>query len=239
MGRSNLSTIALAITCKTPNNGMSKTRLSPPLRPQECATISACFIRDLSSTIAAVAKYGGVTGYALYTPRGSEGLLRQLLPESFRLITQIEDDFGKRLLRGVTDLLASGHSGAILINSDSPTLPASILLEAVDSVHRGDNVVLSPAFDGGYTLIGLSQPHARLFEDIPWSTSDVYRVTLERSREIGLPVVNVPGWYDVDNAVSLHMLEAELAGQRPPFAATDGAEAPATQEFLRKRSAVA
>ncbi len=186
-----------------------------------------------------MATYGGVTGYALYTPRGSEGLLRQLLPESFRLIPQIEDDFGKRLLRGVTDLLAAGHSGAILINSDLPTLPASILLEAVDSVHRGDNVVLSPAFDGGYTLIGLSQPHARLFEDIPWSTSDVYRVTLERSREIGLPVVNVPGWYDVDNAVSLRMLEAELAGQRPPFAATDGAEARATQEFLRARSAAA
>ena len=72
MGRSNLSTVALAITCKVPKTGMSKTRLSPPLRPQECAAISACFIRDLSSTITAVAKYGGVTGYALYTPRGSE-----------------------------------------------------------------------------------------------------------------------------------------------------------------------
>ena len=67
-------------------------------------------------------------------------------------------------------------------------------------MRRGDNVVLSPAADGGYTLIGLSKPHARLFADIPWSTSEVYRLTLERAREIGLPVVEVPGWYDVDDA---------------------------------------
>ena len=133
---------------------------------------------------------------------------------------QCEGDFGERLLQGTNDLLDAGHDGAILVNSDSPTLPASILRAAVDAVRQGDNVVLSPAFDGGYTLIGLSKPHRRLFEDIPWSTSSVYRLTLERAREIGLPVVNVPGWYDVDDAASLRMLEDELAGRGSAFHGT-------------------
>jgi hypothetical protein len=74
-----------------------------------------------------------------------------------------------------------------------------------------------------------------LFEDIPWSTSQVYRLTLDRAREIGLPVVNVPGWYDVDDAASLQILETELSGGRLPFAAPPGALAPATRRFLRER----
>ena len=105
-------------------SGASKTRLSPPLRPDECAAISACFIRDLARTIAALAEDGDVTGYAVYTPRGSEASLRRLLPDGFKLMPQVEGDFGERLLHGAIDLLAAGHSGAILVNSDSPTLPS-------------------------------------------------------------------------------------------------------------------
>lgn len=234
-----MGTVALAIACKTPKSGASKTRLSPPLRPDECAAISACFIRDLARTIAAVAQDEDVTGCALYTPRGSEAALLSLLPGGFKLMPQVVGGFGERLLHGTIDLLAAGHSGAILINSDSPTLPPAILRQAVAAVRKGDNVVLSPAHDGGYTLIGLSRPHARLFADIPWSTGDVYRLTLERAREIDLPVVDVPGWYDVDDAASLRMLEGELAGERPAFATIDGAEAPATRQFMRARLAAA
>ena len=153
------------------------------------------------------------------------------------MFLQGEGDLGARLLKGTADLLAAGHAGAILINSDSPTLPKAILRAAIDAVRQGDNVVLSPAFDGGYTLVGLSRPHARLFEDIPWSTADVYRLTLQRAREIGLPVVNVPGWYDVDDATSFRMLEDEFEGIKPAFVPAHiiGAEAPATRRFLRAR----
>ena len=228
-------TIAVAIMCKTPMPGKSKTRLSPPLRPEECATISSCFIRDLARTIASLARDGDVTGYAVYTPVGSENALRQLLPPGFKLVPQCEGDFGKRLLQGTIDLLDAGHAGAILVNSDSPTLPAGILRSAVDALRDGDNVVLSPAYDGGYTLIGLSRPHRRLFEDIPWSTSAVYGLTLDRAREIGLPVVNVPGWYDVDDEASLRMLEDEMLGRGLGFSKTRGAAAPATQAFLQQR----
>lgn len=232
-----LNTVAVAIVCKTPMPGRSKTRLSPPLRLDECAAISACFIRDLTATIAELAEDGDVTGYALYTPHGSEAALRLLLPRGLDLLLQGEGDLGARLLQGTVDLLARGHAGAILVNSDSPTLPKAILREAADAVRRGDNVTLSPAVDGGYTLIGLSRPRARLFADIPWSTEAVYQLTLDRARELGLSVLNVPAWYDVDDAASFAMLEAELAGTPPSFATLAGAPAPATRQFVRARNA--
>lgn len=229
-------TIAAAIMCKTPQPGQSKTRLSPPLRPQECAEISACFISDLAQTINALTAEG-VVGCAVYTPLGSEAHLRTLLPDGFDLTLQSDGAFGERLLQGIVDLLAKGHAGAVLINSDSPTLPLSILRDAVAAVRSRDCVVLSPAIDGGYTLIGLSKPHARLFADIPWSTSSVYELTLVRAKELGLPVVNVPGWYDVDDASSLQILEAELAGQPLKFSQIPGTDAPATRAFLERRLA--
>ena len=101
----------------------SKTRLSPPLRPEECAAISGCFIRDLSAHHSALAEDGDVAGCAVYTPVGSEAALRQLLPADFHLILQGEGDLGARLLKGTQDLLEAGYAGAILVNSDSPTLP--------------------------------------------------------------------------------------------------------------------
>jgi uncharacterized protein len=231
-----MKTVAAAIMCKTPAPGTSKTRLSPPLREDECAAISAYFIQDLSRTIETLTRDGDVTGYAVYAPVGSESALRQLLPRDFRLMPQCDGDLGERLLRATADLLDAGHDGAILIGSDSPTLPASILRAAVDAVRQGDNVVLSPAQDGGYTLIGLSKPHRRLFDDMPWSTAAVYQLTVRRALEIGLPVVSVPGWYDIDNEASLQMLEDEMAGKAPAFSGILGADAPATRAFLRTRA---
>ena len=222
-----MSTIAIAVICKTPAPGKSKTRLSPPLRPDECAAISACFIADLTATMAQVTLAGDAEGYAVYTPFGSESALQQLLPPGFRLVLQGEGDLGARLHKGIADLLAAGHAGAMLINSDSPTLPAAILRLAVDALKEGDRVVLSPAADGGYTLIGLRRAHAALFADIPWSTADVYRLTLERAQEIGLPVVELPAWYDVDDAASYAWLEQEIDGIPPAVARPGLVGAPA------------
>jgi rSAM/selenodomain-associated transferase 1 len=229
-------TVAIGIFCKTPAPGLSKTRLSPPLRPEECAALSACFIRDLAGTIDELARDGLAAGYAVYTPVGSEPALRTLLPRSFGLLPQREGDFGARIATAMRALLQT-HAGAILVNADSPTLPAAILRAAVEAVRRQDAVVLSPALDGGYTLIGLSGMHDRLFVDIPWSTAQVHARTVARAGEIGLPVVDVPGWYDVDDASSLALLLSELAGRPPAFAprGLHGAPAPATRAHFAGR----
>lgn len=233
-----MKSIAVGIFCKTPAAGRSKTRLSPPLRPEECAALAACFIRDLTDTIDELTRDGRAVGYAVYTPSGTEPALRPLLPSSFRMQAQCEGEFGERLATAMRELLAR-HAGAIMVNADSPTLPAAILREAVDAVAAGDRVVLSPAFDGGYTLIGLSRMHEELFVDIPWSTAEVYRTTVERAAALGLALVNVPGWYDVDDAASLDLLLSELAGVRPSFTQAElrGAYAPATRAHFAARAA--
>jgi rSAM/selenodomain-associated transferase 1 len=232
-----MGTVAVGIFCKTPAAGFSKTRLSPPLRPEDCSAISACFIRDLASTVASLGV--DVTPYAIYTPVGTESALRALLPSSFRLLPQRDGAFGVRLSHAATQLLQAGHAGAILVNADSPTLPLSILRSAVDALMREDAVVLSPSFDGGYTLIGLSRPHPEVFADIPWSTPHVHRLTMQRAAEINVAVINVAGWYDVDDQQTFQLLQSEFSGERLPFAKPGvvGSDAPATRQFLARRRA--
>ena len=231
-----MGSVAIGIFCKTPAAGQSKTRLSPPLRPEECAALSACFIRDLAGTIDDVVQDGSAIGYAVYTPAGTESALRKLLPAAFRLLPQCDEEFGVRLAVAMRTLLER-HDAAIMVNADSPTLPAAILRTAIEATRSRDAVVLSPALDGGYTMIGLSRLHEQLFVDIPWSTAQVYERTVARAAEIGVPVVTVPGWYDVDDAASLALLLSELDGRPPALAqsALRGAPAPATRAHFAAR----
>lgn len=233
-----MNSVAVAMVCKTPMAGQSKTRLSPPLSLDACARLSACFIADVAARLAVLAAAGGITPYAVYAPEGSEAALRALLPTGFPLLAQSGGDLGDRMTQAVADLLDAGHAGVVLIGSDSPTLPHSILAAAIDAVRGGDRMTIGPALDGGYTLMGLSKPHPELFRGVPWSTREVYETTLQRAREIALPVTNLPAWYDVDDLASLRMLDAELAGTPPPFAApeTVGGDPPATRRFLASLS---
>jgi len=230
-----MTSVGIAIIAKTPEPGKSKTRLSPPLKPDQCAAISACFIEDLAGNIQALADEsdGRIAGYALYTPEGSEQKLGRLLPGQFGYILQTSGDLGARLAQGITDILAKGHVGAIIVSSDSPTLPAAYFRFAVDRLMREDCIVLCPAVDGGYTFIGVRQAHARLFQDMPWSTEVVYEMTVARAHEIGVPVVKTPMWYDVDDAATLRLLADDLAGAPVPFDCSETRmRAPMTEAFL-------
>ncbi|MDR3373122.1 MAG: TIGR04282 family arsenosugar biosynthesis glycosyltransferase [Ancalomicrobiaceae bacterium] len=229
-----MPTVAIAVILKTPEPGRSKTRLSPPLSPDQCAAISACFIRDLTANLRALERSAAVSGHALYTPVGSEERLARLLPDRFGLVPQVEGDLGVRLSAGIEALLAKGHSGAIIVSSDSPTLPASYFAEAARFLNEQDCVVLCPAIDGGYTFIGLNRPHPELFADMPWSTEDVYRLTVLKAAALGLRVHSLPMWYDVDDAATLDILRADLAGDPLTFAPDDVRRnpAPATRAFL-------
>ena len=227
---------AMGIMMKTPRNGFSKTRLSPPLSPEEAAGISRCFLKDTSVVIEALSRQDPfVVGVAIYTPVGSEGDLGELLPPGFKMIAQREGDFGTRLSGAAEDLFSVGFSAVCLIGSDSPTLPFHYLQDLATFLKEPkDRMVIGPCWDGGYYLLGLRDVHTRLFENITWSTDRVYGETIERSKEINLPAVTLPVWYDVDDQFSLNRLLSELFPERANEAFLQGSAALYTKEFLRQ-----
>ena len=227
---------AFAVMAKAPRSGTVKTRLVPPLTSDEAATLSTCFIKDISENFARVAEQVPAHGHVAYSPPGAEAIFRDLLPSSIRLLQSRRLGLGFSLFDAAEDLLGAGYGGACLVNADSPTLPTSALLDAAAALRApGDRVVLGPAIDGGYYLIGLKHAHQRLFEDIAWSTERVFRQTVERAASLGLPVITLPTWYDVDDHVSLGWLGQELiAGQPPPDFSPSGYPAPHTAAYLRR-----
>jgi uncharacterized protein len=197
---------------KAPRPGKVKTRLSPPLTPDQASALSVCFIRDTTENIQQVTEASKSVGLVAYTPVGDESAFDGLLPKGFQLLPQQGDGFGERLLYASEDLFASGFSAVCLIDSDSPTMPQDALLQAVEWLSRtGDRIVLGASDDGGYYLIGMKRLHRRVFEQIDWSTERVLEQTLDRAREIGLTTELLPTWYDVDDAATLERLRMELA----------------------------
>ena len=227
---------ALVVMAKAPRPGSVKTRLSPPLKPEQATLLSVSFLRDTTESLATVAAMPGcaAAGVVAYTPAGDEALFNELLPEGFALLAQRGEGFGERLLAAVEDILACGYGSVCLVDSDSPTVPPAAYRQAVSELARpGDRIVLGAAADGGYYLIGMTQAHATVFEGIEWSTETVAAHTREQARRGGIEVVELPLWYDVDDGASLEILKAELlAGIAPGFVTVPGYGAPRTKAKL-------
>jgi rSAM/selenodomain-associated transferase 1 len=227
-----VSGAAIGIVCKAPQAGLSKTRLAKAVGALAASELSACFLRDVAAAIEAVPEALGRRGYGVYAPAGAESTMRQLLPADFGLLLQAGDDLGHVLIGATRAFLDAGHDCMLLVNGDSPTLPPRFLMQAIEALRApGDRMVLGPASDGGYYLIGLKQPHQELFTRILWGTDTVARATCERAREIGLAMTLLPEWYDVDDIETLRWLQEELAGHSTRFRA--GGAAPASRAFLK------
>jgi uncharacterized protein len=242
---------ALAVMTKAPQAGRVKTRLVPPLTPEEAAELNECFLRDTVAVISNVCcrrpmgdveevksrHQGGAShseaaavgrGVAVYTPVGSEQSYADILPADFFLLPQRGDGFGERLYFATEDLFKCGFESVCLIDSDSPTVPAANFHQAIELLASPDDrIVLGPSDDGGYYLIGLKKPHRELFEEIDWSTERVLTQTIQRATAIGLEVKLLPAGYDVDDGAGLRQLRDELLGEN----ATD-AVAPNTRKFI-------
>ena len=235
---------------KAPQAGRVKTRLVPPLTPEEAAELNKCFLRDTAAAISSACsrrpvgdgrkmqfEHAGAShseaataacGIAVYTPVGAESAYNDILPADFSLLPQRGDKFGERLYFAVEDLFKCGFESVCLIDSDSPTVPAENFAEAVELLSTSeDRVVLGPSDDGGYYLIGVKKPHRHLFEQIDWSTERVLNQTMQRATEIGFEVKLLPTGYDVDDGASLRRLCNELLGEQG-----DDSAAPSTRKFL-------
>jgi len=211
---------AVAVMAKAPRAGAVKTRLVPPLTHEAAMALSASFLRDVTENIQLAARQHAMSAYVAYAPAGLEAVFNGMLAPGTRLVLADGTDepsprvqeFGRCLLHAARSLFAKGHPAVCLLNSDSPNLPTALLVEAARLLAKSeDRVVLGPADDGGYYLIGMRAPHVHVFEDIAWSTSRVAAQTRERAREIGLDVVELATWYDVDDTAALGRLLRDLA----------------------------
>jgi rSAM/selenodomain-associated transferase 1 len=206
---------AIGVMAKAPQPGKSKTRLCPPLRPEEAATLSGAFLHDTTAALQKAAALAPIAGYAAYAPHGTQALLaphlaagtQMLLADGSGVAAPGVSGFGLCLLHAIEGMLASGHAASCVLSSDIPTLPPRLLAEAAAILLApGDRAVLGPSDDGGYYLLGMKARHAALFADIAWSTDSVAEATRHRARAIGLELVEIETWYDVDDGASLARL---------------------------------
>jgi rSAM/selenodomain-associated transferase 1 len=207
------SACGIAIMAKASIPGRAKTRLVPPLTFDEAAEFNTAFLKDVAANITAAAREVPIRGYAAFGPPETSAFFTSTLASSIGLIEAWHPDFGDCLFTAIQGLFDRGHRAAVVLNSDSPTLPTSLLTETARLLARpGDCAVLGPSRDGGYYLLGMKAPLRRLFEDVAWSTERVAEQTKARAAEIGLAVHILPQWYDVDDAQSLQLLRSELDG---------------------------
>lgn len=178
----------LGILSKAPRPGLVKTRLSPPLSPEEAAIVQHLCLCD---TVARLSPYQPVIFYS-----GERAYFEQHFPET-PLVPQGEGDLGARMAQALTVLHARAGGRVMLVGSDAPDLPCPLIEDAFRALHSHEAVTI-PAQDGGYVLIGERGHHPELFQGVPWSTAEVRARTRAISAAAGWDYAEVGGWEDVD-----------------------------------------
>ncbi len=204
---------ALGIFAKQPVAGRVKTRLCPPLSPQQAAEL---YHTCLQETVAAMAK---APAELVIFFDGGEAFFTKTFP-GLRLIPQSDGDLGRRLDRAFAQLFDEGFGAAALIGSDSPDLPVHLVSAAFAALNDCD-LAVAPARDGGYVLIAQSSHTPDLFLDMPWSSAALFKTTRQRAAQLGLNFHELDTWEDLDDLASLLRLcrrapdspTAQLAGR--------------------------
>ena len=202
----------LIIMAKQPVEGTVKTRLCPPVAPEDAKLLYDAFLGDTIEMVAHACRLAGDVAPALaYTPAGAHDHFKAMLPDNFVLLPQVGHDLGERLCNLPVQAQHAGYSPVAMISSDSPTLRPDIAAECLARLRKPEvDVVLGPCEDGGYYLIGMKAPQPSLFKGITWSTSSVTQETMAAATRAGLAVSTLPVWYDADTIEDLGRMWAEL-----------------------------
>ncbi|MFQ5881480.1 MAG: TIGR04282 family arsenosugar biosynthesis glycosyltransferase [Candidatus Methylomirabilales bacterium] len=207
MGSHEVVRLVVAIMAKAPRAGEVKSRLCPPLSTEEAAELYRCFLLD---KIEQVRMLKEASPAIAYTPAEGRIFFEEWAP-GFVLVLQRGTDLGTRLANSFDQLFAKGYGGALVIDTDTPTLPAGFLQQALDLIATQQiDVVLGPSEDGGYYLIGLRTLHRELFEEMAWSTAQVLPETIRRAEAKGLKIACLPPWFDIDTPDDLERLKVSL-----------------------------
>lgn len=210
---------ALVIFAKAPVPGQVKTRLCPPLTSDEAATLHGSFVLDtLERTKLAVTKFKVPFDRYLACAPSSALVFFKIMEErqSVQLIDQEGDDLGQRMSRAFDALFARGYHQVLIVGTDVPSLPLDHYKQSLALLETHD-LVLGPARDGGYYLIGLKKPAPALFQDIPWSTDRVLALTREKAGQLGWRDALLPEWRDVDTLDDLRaLIDASATDAKKP-----------------------
>lgn len=192
---------------KHPAPGRVKTRLAAALGDETACALSRAFILDLADRLDGLPY--AVT-WAYWPP---DAPFAVLVPGAC-CRAQEGGDLGARMRNAIDAALADRAAAAIVIGADVPHVDAAVLAEAAEALADGTDVVLGPAHDGGYYLIGVAEPRVMLFEGIAWGSRDVLATTLARAAGAGLRSHLLPATFDVDEPADIVALQALLSRGR-------------------------
>lgn len=203
---------ALVLVAKAPIEGQVKTRLIGELTAEDAKQLYVAFLSDTFAMMEAVCdERDDLTLVHCYTPEEAEDAFEEVEREGCLMIAQRGNDLGERLTNCFADVFALGFDLVTAIGGDSPTLPAELVSDAMDCLETENDVVIIPAEDDGYCLIGMRKLHQGLFHAIPWSTPDVMAATERQAKAAGLSLSVGPTWFDVDTPEEFERLKQDLA----------------------------
>ena len=218
---------ALIVMAKDPRPGLAKTRLIPAIGAAAAAGLYRSFLQDVLDATALIRADRFIYGF----PPESLPRLDEIGEARFRVRPQRGPTLSERMIAAFEECFNEGFGAVVMRNSDSPTLPALVLAEALDALEGGADLVLGPDRGGGYYLVGLRSAHPELFRGFAMSTRSVLDETLRRAANAKLRAFTLRPWLDVDTADDLAALRAELdpANQH---AVPGRAPCPRTEAFL-------
>lgn len=215
----------IIIMAKAPVAGAVKTRLEPFLSPAECAELAAAFLLDALAKAKAVCE----NTILAYSPAAQRGVLESILQSKTIYVEQTGANLGERMSNAFEFAFAGNSDAVVMIGTDSPTVPADFIRRAFEFLENESDVVLGETTDGGFYLIGLQRNYPELFENVRWSSAEVFKQTMKNAERLKLRAAQIPVWYDVD-------VPDDLARLRKEMVTGDTIEATATYQWLSAHS---
>jgi len=200
------SNSALCIFIKAPLTGQVKTRLQPELSSHESVLLYRAMVEDLVNRFR---NHPSFDVRIYFWPLESEESMRQWLGEGFVYRPQEGESLGIKMLSAFEDVFKHGYTRGVLIGSDIPTLDTTAIEQTLSYLQDHD-LVLGPCEDGGYYLIGMSEPHPELFVGVSWSTDRVLKQTLIIADANNLTVRLLEKKADVDTSHDVRTLWQKL-----------------------------
>ncbi|QDV46651.1 2-phospho-L-lactate guanylyltransferase [Stieleria neptunia] len=208
MHRSSSRKLILGVMAKYWASGRVKTRLGAAIGMRHAADVHRAFCQHLATQLAAVAEERSF----VITPRDRQADFAALLPSGWGIGFQADGDLGCRM-KAWFKQATEPDVDRVLIGADCPLLDGAVVDRAGELLGEHD-VVLGPAIDGGYYLIGLRGPwrdvYQGLMDEMPWSSDSVFDLTCRRAEQAGLRLATLPPMEDVDTIKELERLLIQL-----------------------------